>query len=154
MSRVLLIGQAPGRGGQGPLFPSATGHRLLTLARCDLDTFKEAFEVVNLLQVYPGPSKTGNGDAFPRIAARVSADSMLPKLYGRRVLFLGRGVAGAFGFGKGPWLAWRWHQHPARGGAFLWAAMPHPSGMDHFYNDPGNRAIAGSFLRRAMEESQ
>lgn len=115
---------------------------------------REDIEVVNLLQVYPGPSATGQGDAFPRMAARASAESMLPKLTGRRVLFLGRGVAGAFGFARCPWLVWRWHQRPSRGGAFLWAAMPHPSGMGHFYNDPGNRAIAGSFLRRAMEESQ
>lgn len=154
MSRVLLIGQAPGRGGTTPLFPSASGHRLLSLVGCSLDRFHNAFEVVNLLPVYPGRNPNGPGDAFPRITARIAAEAMRPKLFGRRVLFLGRNVASSFGFPTALWFAWRWHQDAGKGGAFLWAVIPHPSGMSHFYNDEGNRSVAGSFLRRAMEDGQ
>lgn len=90
---------------------------------------------MNLLAEFPG--KSGKGDAFPIALARARAARMR---LGGEVVLLGRHVARAFGAQGAPFLEW----FDLRG---AWAAVvPHPSGVNHWWNDPANTNRAAVFL--------
>jgi len=98
------------------------------------------FERANLLDAWPG--KGGKGDAFPRAEARAAAAKMEPLLRGRTVVFVGASVARAFGVKIPFYLQWAsWNEG--------WAAvLPHPSGINRWYNEPANALCAERFMRR------
>lgn len=98
------------------------------------------FVLMNVLRKWPG--KAGKGDAFPKAQARAVACRLEP--LPDHIVFVGQAVAGIFGFRGSP-LRWqRW----GRGRA---AMLPHPSGVNRWYNDRRNRAAAARFLRRAAK---
>lgn len=141
----MIVGQAPGRGGDAPLFPSASGSRLLALSGLDLPTFRQRFEVMNLLERWPGPSPSGRGDAFQRVEAREAAERLRPILAHRPAILLGRGVARALGVHpETPFLGWVVLKDGLRV-----AVLPHPSGTSTFWNSTTRTALAAAFLKRA-----
>jgi hypothetical protein len=135
---LIFVCQAPGSSGRNdaPL-AGACGRRLAS--RCGFDpSALLARERVNLIPYFPG--RAGKGHKFPLGMARRAADALAPSLARCRVVFVGLGVARAFGHSHPPF-AW----HGCRG--FSAASMPHPSGVNLWYNSDANASRAADFLR-------
>jgi uracil-DNA glycosylase len=64
------------------------------------------------------------------------------------VLFVGKRVAQAFGYGDDELLTW--HRHKA----YNRATVPHPSGVNKWWNDSQNRERGEDFLRRVAEQAR
>lgn len=145
MSRSLIFGPAPGRGPSGALpFSGLSGAFLARLVGVEsFEEIRARAAVRNILTTWPG--KSGKGDAFPLRAAVVAARRFQIRA-GDRVLFLGRSAAAAFGFAA-PFLFWR----PFRVAEA--AIFPHPSGINHWWNDTRNRRRAARFLRKFLEHT-
>lgn len=144
-SRPLLVGQAPGPRTRPdyPLYPypsTSAGGRLMGLMGLELHQYTRMFDRVNVLYTFPG--KHERDDKFPMTKARPAAEAMRHFLYGREVLLVGRGVAEAFGH-EPSYL--EWVLEPWWG--YRYAVLPHPSGRNRWYNEPGNRERAEEFLR-------
>jgi hypothetical protein len=102
-------------------------------------------EAVNLLDAWYG--KSGKGDKFPVEFARASAKKILTRLLDfEGYLFLGKHVAATFGVDPEPMLSWRFAPLMVN-----YAVVPHPSGVNRWYNDALNRAKAEQFLRKAFQ---
>jgi len=151
--RPLLVGQAPGPNTDPtlPLFPvprTSAGGRLQELMGLTRGEYLKTFERVNLLYEFPGRHK--RDDKFPMMLAWPAAQAMRPLLAGRTVVLVGRNVASAFELEAEfhEWVEW-----PVRRPCLLSrdpgtarvAVIPHPSGRNHWYNDPANREAARSF---------
>lgn len=146
MSRVVIIGQAPSRLSD-PSEPLSgnSGRRLAGLAGLSLPEFLDRFERRNLLDAWPG--KAGKGDAFVGAGeARGLAESLRAGLAARRVVLLGAGLAAAFRVTL-PAMTWGDHW----GGRYAWA--PHPSGINRWWNTPGNEERARAFWRALADET-
>lgn len=142
--RPLLIGQAPAKYSEGlPALCGHSGRHLASLAGLPPAAFMAAVETRNLLSHFPGAA-AGGGDLFPRRAARAAAERMEAELVGRRVLFVGAGVASVFGHLGTPPLAWH------RGDGYRFAVIPHPSTVNRWWNDYANRRRAARFLREVL----
>ena len=137
--KILLVGQAPGRNGDPatPLLYGGTGSKLTALFGMSERQYLERFDRINVLDFWPG--KSGKGDKFPTREATRSAAIKSKQIIGRRVLFVGISPAAAFGFKPQP-LRWR----KFNGG--IAAILPHPSGVNKWWNDPANRKTARRFM--------
>ena len=138
-SPVLIIGQAPAQY-DDPCHPitGRTGRRLASLMGMTITDFKSRFDRANLLDEWPG--KHGKGDAFP-CSAHVEAGMMLVSRVHwdyRKIVMLGRNVAKAFSH-KQDWFVWELHDAD-------WVAIPHPSGVNRWWNESGNVERARQFL--------
>lgn len=156
--KVLLVGQAFGpslgaRKGR-ELAPKTAarlaltgkvGRKLADLAGLSYHDYLQAFDRRNLLNYYPGPAKVGEGDSFLVAEAKTAAVRMRPQLAGRVVILLGASVAEAFGYGKVPLTEWT--RCYAWGAEFLMAKVPHPSGVNRWWNDYENVRRVEMFLR-------
>lgn len=147
-----MIGQAPSRTGD-PSRPCA-GRSFERFARAagaesrrEVLAFFAHFERTNVLDVYPGGD--GKGDAFPLREARAAADAMRPGLDGRAVVLVGKATARAFRI-RGPecfdWLT----EEPAPGSCAV--VVPHPSGVNRWWNETENRDRARRFFRVLYDE--
>lgn len=111
------------------------------------------FDMVNVLDYFPG--RESKGDLWPweeaKIAGRRLADGLLePEQAPRRILLMGRNVERAIlgRNGRLPWLTWkRWERH-------LIAVFPHPSGINHWWNDEKHRNAAEDFMRELMKRAR
>lgn len=136
--KPVLIGEAPSRTSDPTVpFSGRSGDRLRKLV--DLDRF----ELRNLLDAYPG--KKGKGTLWDATGACVRACEVAAGLEGRSVVFVGRRVSTAFGHSRLDWC--RWHREE-RG--FEVAAIPHPSGIVRFWNDPANVSAVREFLESTL----
>lgn len=135
---IVLVGEAPPRGGLGPLGPFDALTRTLGL-----------FDRTNLLTEHPG--RAGKGDAWPKDQAREAWRALAPSLAGRRVALAGR-VAEAAGFKGLPPL--RWLRMGGEGEPVEVCALPHPSGVNRWYNDGANRAAVGTWLAEVRRERE
>jgi uracil-DNA glycosylase len=145
--RLLLVGQAPARNCGKRAFDGRSGDRLAAYMGLDgRDELLARLECLNLLRRYPG-SAGPKGDVFPRGKARGAARRLLRSLAGRQVLLAGKNVAEAFQI-QDDYLVWG--DHPE---GFRFAVIPHPSGVNHWWNDEANRRRfrrwAGTVLREA-----
>lgn len=139
--KVLLIGQAPGRGGDPsrPLLGGRVGSKLISMLGISEREYVRRFDRINALNFWPG--KNGKGDRFPMREARKIALRKLNVISGRRILFVGIAAANAFGFDHA---LLRWRRF--NGGRA--AILPHPSGVNRWWNDLINRQNARRFMRR------
>lgn len=136
---VLLIGEAPAPRGNRRAFDGPSGDRLAQVMGMGRDELLGRVRARNLLRRWPGAS--GKGSAFPVADARAAARRA--RLDADVVLLAGLRVAGAFG---------------ARAGFFEWfelrgrraAVIPHPSGVNRWWNDAANRERARAFLRGVL----
>lgn len=91
---------------------------------------------------------------WDRSTARVEANKRWPLLSGRTVVFLGQQVVWSFQLPKSEPLEW---QNPepdfALSVPLRWCLMPHPSGLNHWYNDPVNRMAASLRLEQLYVEA-
>jgi hypothetical protein len=122
-----------------PLPEGCAGHRLYSMLAEVLPTvtmrdYVRRFERVNLV--------SGPWDAT---AARSRAEELRPSLAGRHVILLGQEVAKAFGID--PHYSWVCDEEDDA----TFYLLPHPSGRNLLYNDPGRRAHAGKILANLYE---
>lgn len=151
--RLALVGEAPGPGfkpgmdpNQWALYPyperSAAG-RLKDMLGWTRSEYLSVFARANLLGEYPGPT-------FPLSRGRLAAEGVAQKLAPRPLLLMGRGVADSFGFPTRDILTWESY---LLGSTLIVAAVvPHPSGLNRFYNQPGNRERVRAWLQAQCEE--
>lgn len=133
--RALLIGEAPSRGrGVG------AWTRLARLIGLTPDEFWRRVKLHNLLRAWPG--KQGKGDRFPLAAARRAAERLRPQ--SGRVIFAGARVCKSFFIPYIPLATFEWRHGTRVGTAVI---IPHPSGVNHWYNDERNRRALRLELR-------
>jgi hypothetical protein len=149
MRKIFLIGQAPSKTGdpRKPLLGGRPAQLIMRLAEMTPTEYLQKFHRVNLLNRWPG--KTGKGDAFPLGAARVAAENLSPRLRGQTVVFLGQGVASAFDFPTTSVL--RWFSWFGGGRA---AILPHPSGINRWWNSSLNMKQAARFMKRLLSQEK
>jgi uracil-DNA glycosylase len=160
MKRVVLIGQAPGpnTNPEAPLFPAprtSAGGRLMEFLGLSTGEYLERFDRYNLLQKFPGKD-AGGEDKFSMRQARLCAGAIKPFLHKRCVVFVGRAVAEAFGYPKCRLEFFEWAAHrPVHGSNqhFVCSAIPHPSGRNHFYNDPENKLKLKTFFEQSLRHA-
>lgn len=156
--RPLLIGQAPGPNTDPelPLFPvprTSAGGRLQQMMGITRGEYLTRFERINLLYGFPGKDGSGE-DKFPARMARAAAQTVKPLLAGRTVVLVGRNVAEAFQLEADffEWVDWpvrrRFYRETGLSRAVV---IPHPSGRNHWYNDPLNRELAREFWDNFFE---
>lgn len=147
--RLALVGEAPGPNTHTdmPLYPaperSAAG-RLRTMLGWSRSEYLRTFARANMLDRYPGP-------AFPLTEARGLAQGVAQRLSPRPLLLMGQGVASAFRFPKEAGLL-SWADYLLGQTIIRAAVVPHPSGRNLWYNEPGNRERAVAFIQRSCEE--
>lgn len=158
MSRVLLVGAAPGPAFARPYRPlhpvpaTGSGGRLAQVMGVSPETYLRLFDRTNLL-TEPAGRWANREDRFPIAVARNAARAMEPLLRDRRVVMLGRDVARAFGVDPAlPFHEWRGVYLEHAGVVATIAVAPHPSGRCRWYNDPANLRAARLFWRPVVEE--
>jgi uracil-DNA glycosylase len=139
----MLLGEAPSRGSDPTRpFSGRSGDRLRALVGGELE---ERFEVANVLGEWPGSAGKGSRWPRPLIArARMVEVTIELGLAGRMVVACGRRVAAAGGVPAcASVLEW------IDGPLFRVAVLPHPSGVNRWWNEPGNVESARAFLAAA-----
>ena len=148
--RILFVGQAPSR--ETDSQPPFTGKCGRFLAEVLLGTEQEQMlrdhDFINVLDRWPG--KGISGDKFPVVEAMAAAKRKLAEMQGRTVVLLGHNVARAFGFTSLMYFSWyeiHDEQNPSKIVVPLVTVVPHPSGINRYYNDPTKRLIVAKFLQ-------
>jgi len=124
-------------------FPSrVTGHRIWQMLHehtgAGRAQYMRAFDRRNVLT-----AKTWDVHA-----ARRESEGLLASLAGRKVCILGRDTLNALRLhGTVPPLQWQNHDE------VQWSYIPHPSGLNLWYNDDLNRIAVGLRLEQLYEES-
>lgn len=148
MSRVrpLIVGEAPNRLGRSDRpIGGRCGDRLAALSGCSPAAFARAFDRTNVLYAWPGAA--GKGAAFPMTAARRRARAIRSRFVrGRMVILLGLRTAAAFGVRVG-------YFEPVRFGQSDVVVVPHPSGINRWYNDAHNVRRMRAFMRSIARRS-
>lgn len=142
---VLVIGQAPPRRATAEHKPltGRAGLRLARAADVTLDRLHELIDTANVFPEFPGRAAR-KGDAFDGAAAKAAAAAV--PIDGRRVIYLGRKVARAFGHrGRIEYMVPLQDQRAQA----AWC-LPHPSGINRWWNAPGNLTTARTFLRGVL----
>lgn len=128
------------------LYPApqgCTGHRLWTMlsARtgCSRWEYLERFERRNLVR----------SKLYDKTIARLNAADIFRELFGtgRTVVLLGRDVQVAFG--HPPLLV-----HPQMIGGCTWRQIPHPSGLNRWYNNPENVRVVELLLEELYVQNR
>jgi uracil-DNA glycosylase len=144
---LCFVGQAPSRETEGkPPFVGKCGKFLAELLGTTQQQMLLDHDFVNVLDYYPG--RGVGGDKFPRIEARNAAKHKLELIRGRIVILLGNNVARAFGaksFEYGEWYMIK--DDDGKVAVDRMSVIPHPSGINRYYNDPLNRAGVSQFLK-------
>lgn len=135
--RFLIIGEAPAPNGD-LMFDGASGTRLCKLTGLRIEELHETFALINLLPEYPGPK-------FPLKRGQEAADTLFRYRTWRgweAVLLAGRSVAASCGvmFGT-PFFLWFYSRETAC------AVIPHPSGLNRWWNDKSHWEEAEQFFR-------
>lgn len=150
VTKPLLIGQSPSkytqdRDGQDvepPAFSGLSGNRLAAIMGVELGDFLNRVEAINVFDRFPGRF-SDKGDVFPMGEANQRAALLLPRLIGRTAILAGRNVASAFGIDLSP-------LEVTISGGTRWALLPHPSGINQWWNSVTNCQEAKEFLRREL----
>lgn len=105
----------------------------------------DVFDTVNLIDEWLG--KQGKGDAFDVLVGSKKAVEVVEQSRGKVVVMAGRNVAAAFGFKRV-----RYFEEIVRDGV-VFVMVPHPSGVNMWWNDRGNERQAEIFLRSLVGAS-
>lgn len=123
--------------------PGCTGHRLWRFSGLDQDVYLTAFERRNVL----------DGRAWSMPEARKVQPRLREEFQGRTVVILGQPVNSIIRGGTPHELAPAFSWTPDGHGGWH-AKVPHPSGLNHFYNDPLNQALVEVFMQELVEWAQ
>lgn len=148
MRKPLFVGQSPAQDGD-PWRPM-TGRFMnfvLALTGWDQYSYRTRFDFVNLVDRFPG--KSGKGDAFPMDEARWKANLLAwhGDLDGRLIVCWGRSVARALQVNYAVEFCYLNYSPGGR----PYHLMPHPSGINQWWNDSSNRRLAADTLNWIME---
>ncbi len=106
-------------------------------------------DFINVLDHFPGKSSVG--DKFPIIEAQSAAKAKLESLRGKQVvILLGNNVARAFGAKSFSYFSWYEIRNPDKFTDIVvprMAVVPHPSGINRYWNHVQNRLNAEKFFR-------
>lgn len=148
--KPLLIGEAPSKNATHPRpLEGRIGRRLADCAGLSYEAYLEAFERINLLQVRQDTAE--KGFEFDMRAARVEAQRLRESglLRERSVVLLGHRVAEAFNLRGMRYF----HGCPSGMHGMIWV-MPHPSGINRWWNEAENCKAACAFMRGLVERHQ
>jgi uracil-DNA glycosylase len=141
---ILIVGEAPGRRPGQPL-SGRCGDRLAALLQLPRQLWDLSGEVsaCNLLDRWPGPA--GKGSAFPTGLARLRAHELACRLdAGTVVVLLGRRLARAARV-QAAYFEW------GSLGRARCVVVPHPSGVNRWWNDQANQDQAARFFARLRQ---
>lgn len=134
---ILIIGENPGLAGDPTAaLEGSVGKRIASYAGLKWGDYLAMTERRNIFPAYVSP--------WPRDEAKRRAEQAFPYLLGRRTILLGQRVADAFDF-HWPLLNW------VEIGGVTVAIVPHPSGLNRWWNEAENRSQARRFLRAAFD---
>lgn len=139
---VTFVGQSPGKcNPMGVPFGGKSGKRLATFCKMDHESWIAATNRINVLEDWPGKAK--KGDVF-KVKAGSAADKILNATkVDETIVLCGRAVATACGV-DGQFLKWmNWNGRRA-------VIIPHPSGINLWYNDRCNRDALEKLLLEVM----
>jgi len=146
VSKVVLIGQAPGKDGNPSVPLVGRPTRFLSkISGVKEEDILSATERMNVLDFFPG--KNGKGDRFPMPEAREAAKAKALTLEGKRVVMLGMNVRKAFGVKT---KLFEWGTVKVNGSVFHAGVIPHPSGINTLWNEEWVRRRARRFLRKVI----
>jgi hypothetical protein len=132
--RTIFVGISPGNSSKEPLsLHGMSGKRLSRLLRLPSEEYLARFDRVNLLP-FDGIS------CYDEVVADL-VENLRPLLRGRRVVALGSKVQRALNL-PDKWFDWSYEP------GFVGASIPHPSGKNRWWNDPGQCQQAGVFLEK------
>lgn len=139
--KPIIVGEAPSAQGDGRPFTGPSGERLQALLGLEsYDQLTERFELMNLFEI-----QSPVWDRFDQEYARKKAMRQMTKWVNQEdlvdVILAGRKVARAFRVEPLAWFVFE-----MRANVVLWT-FPHPSGLNHFWNDPEAERDASRFLR-------
>lgn len=141
--KPLIIGEAPSKHGD-PDKPieGKIGNRLAHAGGITFEDYMACFERVNLLHVRQEYS--GKGSAFNKAEALEHANKLQKQFVaGRTILLLGKRVAEAFGL-NGDYFDVHFVND-----AHVYV-IPHPSGVNRWWNDPENRSRMEEFMHEVI----
>jgi uracil-DNA glycosylase len=149
--KPLIIGEAPSKNEvtEHPIEGRA-GKRLAALAGLPLSEFLAHFNRVNLLHVRQDTAE--HGFQFDRLAAYRSAQRLIPAFQEDEqiILMLGKRVADAFGITCIEYFVERRFRNVP--GEFR--VLPHPSGINRWWNDPHNVLLAKQFMQNIVARTR
>ena len=146
--KVVLVGQAPSKDTEGRSpFSGRSGKRIAELMDIPHNELAHHFALANILDYWPG--KHGKGDAFPLSDALAKGKRAREHLRDRRVVAFGASVVKVLGYEITDDLMLQFAARAiGRTGSMLLAFVPHPSGINRWWNDPQNTRRARTFLHR------
>lgn len=149
--KPLIVGEAPSKNEitETPL-EGRVGRRLAELAGLPYDAYLDYFDRVNLLHVRQDEAEKGFTFDLPAAREAVARMRQDGTLRDRSVILLGHRVAEAFGVARS--LKY-FHACPTGQGGLVWL-MPHPSGINRWWNDRENKKSAEAFLRGLVGRSR
>lgn len=116
------------------------GNKVAALLGMTRAEFIRKYRRLNLNDRWNG--KNGRGDAFDEEAGRAAAVELLADCHAARMVLLGQNVARCFGLE---------HHAPLSTGLFMngiqFFLLPHPSGINRWWNEPKNARAAQKKLR-------
>jgi len=149
--RLIFVGLAPGKKGLGPHGPLAggvSGSRLAWLMGVSRENWLR-YRRVNLCERWGG--KQGKGDAHDPAEAKLNARRLQHLEEATHYVLLGRAVVKAFGLRIAPLQSSYVVSHDRVVSFFH---LPHPSGINHYWNDPAATEKAIRKLNHFVEWSK
>lgn len=147
--RAFLVGQAPSASSDpARAFSGHSGLKIAEMAGIDVerddwyDELRKTFEPINLMPSYLG--RKARGDVFTMSLGRQFALALKTEFAGSRFILVGSKVARCF---NAPVYRCAWREHAGS----WYALLPHPSGLNLWYNEPANVESARAFLRSEVE---
>lgn len=120
--------------------PSCTGARLQRFSGLDKETYLRVFDRRNVI----------GGQQWDAKLAKARAPFLRQELLGRHVVLLGAPVNSVMRGGTKYELARAFRWTPDGHGGWM-ALAPHPSGLNHFYNDRVHQELLAVFLQELVE---
>ena len=141
-SKPILVGMNNPQGNQAlvPYPVGCTGYRIWEMLAektgCFRIEYMNSFDRINLVQ----------DRAWSAAAARANRDATMTILEGRTAVLLGRAVPAALGLPPTAWMAPNTFHYATEPLVVTYYVLPHPSGLNRWYNDQENREGAANLL--------
>ena len=146
MLKSIIIGQAPHNSAVKnfrPLIDGKCGYKLAEICGIKHEEYARIFDTINLIDEYRG--KSGKGDIFPLKEARKKVIEIWPDLNYDIIILAGKAVASSFRI-KIDYFQWTQIENKNI------TVIPHPSGINRWWNDDFNKEKAKKFMRNLIKE--